>query len=202
MADPYIKSLHIIFIVTWFAGLFYIVRLFVYQTEALAKPEPERTILAKQLNLMANRLWYIITWPSAVITLILGGTMIAQFPEMLKLPFMHIKLTFVFLLYVYHFYCHRIYKQLQNGIAKYSSTQLRIINEGATLILISVVFIIVLKNQFDWIKGTLGFILVTVALMIAIKIYKRIREKKNSWYEIVERSIGSCPIGFGSELRW
>ena len=68
----YVKALHIIFIVTWFAGLFYIVRLFVYQREALDKEEPERSIIGSQLALMAGRLWYMITWPSAVLTLIFG----------------------------------------------------------------------------------------------------------------------------------
>jgi len=178
MADLYVKSLHIIFIVTWFAGLFYIVRLFIYQREAMDKPEPDRTILGDQLKLMANRLWFIITWPSAMITLILGGIMIYQYPAMLELPFMHIKLTFVVLLYIYHFMCHKLYKQLQNDIMRYTSNQLRIWNEISTLILISVVFIIVLKNEFDWIKGTIGFFLVAVTLMIAIKIYKRLRSKK------------------------
>lgn len=179
MADPYIKALHIIFIVTWFAGLFYIVRLFIYQTEALAKDEPEKSILSAQLSLMARRLWTIITWPSAIITLILGTTMIVQYPTMLQLPYMHIKLGFVLLLYIYHFYCQRIYSQLQKGIAKFTSTQLRVINEVATLILIAVVFLIVLKNQLDWIKGTLGFVGVTVVLMIAIKLYKKLRESKS-----------------------
>lgn len=179
MADPYIKALHIIFIVTWFAGLFYIVRLFIYQTEALAKDEPEKSILSAQLSLMAKRLWTIITWPSAIITLILGTTMIIQYPTMLQLPYMHIKLGFVLLLYVYHFYCQRIYSQLQKGIAKFTSAQLRVINEIATLILIAVVFLIVLKNQLDWIKGTLGFVGVTVVLMIAIKLYKKLRESKS-----------------------
>ena len=178
MADPYIKALHIIFIVTWFAGLFYTVRLFIYQTEALEKPEPDRTILHKQLSQMANRLWYIIAWPSSILTLILGTWMVVQFPAMLKLPFMHIKLSFVVLLYAYHLYCHKLYKALQRGEARWSSTRLRIFNEIATLILISVVFIIVLKNELDWLKGTLGFLLVTIALMIAIKIYKNIRTKK------------------------
>ncbi len=177
MANLYVKALHIIFIVTWFAGLFYIVRLFIYQTEALLKPEPDKTILSDQLKIMANRLWTIITWPSAIITLILGSIMIYEYPGMLELPFMHVKLSFVLLLYVYHFYCHKIYKQLQNGVAKFSSNQLRIINEVATLILISVVFLIVLKNELNWLKATGVFILVTVALMIAIKIYKRIRTK-------------------------
>ena len=178
MADPYIKALHIIFVVTWFAGLFYIVRLFIYQTEALEKPEPDRSILLKQLSLMANRLWYIIGWPSAIMTLIFGTWMVVELPAMLKLPFMHIKLSFVLLLYIYHLYCHKLYKELQKGIARFTSTQLRIFNEAATLILISVVFIIVLKNEFNWIKGTLGFVLVTVALMIAIQMYKKIRTKK------------------------
>jgi len=177
MANLYVKALHIIFIVTWFAGLFYIVRLFIYQTEALLKPEPDKTILSDQLKIMANRLWTIIAWPSAIITLILGSIMIYEYPGMLELPFMHVKLSFVLLLYVYHFYCHKIYKQLQNGVAKFSSNQLRIINEVATLILISVVFLIVLKNELNWLKATGVFILVTVALMIAIKIYKRIRTK-------------------------
>lgn len=179
MADPYIKALHIIFIVTWFAGLFYIVRLFVYQTEALEKDEPERSILSQQLAIMSKRLWMIITWPSAIITLILGISMIVNYPTMLKLPYMHIKLSFVLLLYVYQIYCHKIYRELQQGVAKLSSLQLRILNEVATVILISVVFLIVLKSQLDWIKGTVGFVLVTVGLMIAIKAYKKLREKKS-----------------------
>ena len=126
---------------------------------------------------MANRLWYIIAWPSAIITLILGGIMIYQYPGMLDLPFMHIKLIFVLLLYIYHLYCHRIYKQLQNDLAKFTSMQLRMINEIATLILISVVFLIVLKNELNWLKATGVFILVTIALVLAIRIYKRIRTK-------------------------
>ena len=177
MANLYIKALHIIFVVTWFAGLFYIARLFIYHTEALLKPEPEKSILSNQLKIMSRRLWTIIAWPSAIITLILGGIMIYQYPGMLELSFMHVKLTFVILLYAYHLYCHRIYKQLQNDIARFSSTQLRIINEIATLILISVVFLIVLKNELNWLKATGVFILVTIALMVAIKIYKRIRTK-------------------------
>ena len=177
MANLYIKALHIIFVVTWFAGLFYIPRIFIYHTEALEKPEPEKSILSKQLKIMANRLWYIIAWPSAIITLILGGIMIYQYPGMLDLPFMHIKLIFVLLLYIYHLYCHRIYKQLQNDLAKFTSMQLRMINEIATLILISVVFLIVLKNELNWLKATGVFILVTIALVLAIRIYKRIRTK-------------------------
>lgn len=179
MADPYIKALHIIFIVTWFAGLFYIVRLFVYQTEALQKKEPDRSILSDQLALMAKRLWLIITWPSAIITLILGSWIIIDYPTMLQLPYMHIKLSLVILLYVYQFYCHRVYLKLQRKVAPLSSMQLRLLNEVATIILIAVVFIIVLKNEFDWIKGTVGFFLVAIILALAARWYKRWREKRN-----------------------
>lgn len=173
----YIKSLHIIFVVTWFAGLFYIVRLFIYQTEALQKSEPERGILHAQLSKMARLLWNVITWPSAIITLILATSLLVLQPFWLQQPFMHIKLGFVLFLYLYHFSCHYIYKKLQKGEVKYSSTQLRIWNEVATLFLVAVVFLIVLKNELDWIWGIIGFIGLGVLLMVSIKIYKALREK-------------------------
>ena len=178
MSYLYLKALHIIFVITWFAGLFYIVRLFIYHSEALEKEEPEKSILSKQLGLMSRKLWYIITWPSAILTLIFGTSLLTVQPSWLSMPFMHIKLTFVFLLYLYHFACHKLFLQLQRDIAKYSSTQLRVFNEIATLILFAVVFLIVLKNQLSWIWGTLGLISFAFVLMIAIKLYKRFREKK------------------------
>ncbi len=173
----YVKALHIIFVVTWFAGLFYIVRLFIYHTEALEKDEPERSILSEQLGLMSKRLWFIITWPSAIITLILGGTILWLNPAWLKEPFMHVKLTFVFILYGYHFSCHRIFKMLQHGIVKFSSTQLRMFNEVSTIILFAVVFLIVLKSAVDWIWGVIGLLGLAVVMMLAVKLYKRKREK-------------------------
>lgn len=175
-----LKALHIIFIVTWFAGLFYIVRIFIYQTEALAKPEPDRSILHDQLSKMARLLWFVIACPSAIITLIFGVSLLVAQPQWLKMPFMHIKLTFVLLLYLYHLGCHRLYKQLQNGVAKYSSTQLRVWNEVATIILVSVVFLIVKKDQISWLWGTLGIISFAIVLMAAVRIYKKIRERKAS----------------------
>lgn len=175
-----LKALHIIFIVTWFAGLFYIVRLFIYQTEALAQNEPDRSILHTQLSKMARLLWFVITWPSAIITLIFGVSLLVAQPQWLKMPFMHIKLTFVLLLYLYQLGCHRVYKQLQNGISRYSSTQLRVWNEVATIILVAVVFLIVKKDQISWLWGTLGIISFAIILMAAVRIYKKIREGKAS----------------------
>lgn len=175
-----VKALHIIFVVTWFAGLFYIVRLFIYHTEALQKDEPERSILHNQLKLMTRRLWLVIAWPSAILTLLFGSWLIIKQPEWLKMPFMHIKLTFVTFLYLYHFSCNYLYRQLQQGVARYSSNQLRIWNEVATLILVAIVFLIVVKNEISWIWGTIGIIAFAVVLMLAVKIYKRIREKNHA----------------------
>ena len=174
-----LKAVHVIFIVTWFAGLFYIVRLFIYQTEALEKEEPERSILHQQLSKMARLLWYVITWPSAIITLIMGTSLIISQPSWLNFPFMKIKLVFVFSLFLYQFGCHYLYINLQKGVARFSSFQLRIWNEVATIILIAVVFLIIKKDQISWLWGTLGIISTALILMIAIKIYKKIRNTKS-----------------------
>jgi putative membrane protein len=173
----YIKSLHLIFIVTWFAGLFYIVRLFVYQIEALGKPSPDKEILGDQLALMAKRLWYIITWPSAVLTLIFAPILLSLRHHLLEEPWMIVKLGFVVLLYIYHLKCHQIFKQLQKGVVNYSSNYMRIFNEGATVILFSVVFLVIVRHEISWIFGVLGIISFSIVLMILFKIYKRFRER-------------------------
>lgn len=172
----YLKALHIIFIVTWFSGLFYIVRLFIYHVEANDLDQTERNVLQSQYKLMSKRLWYMITWPSAILTLIFGSTLLYTIPFYLTMPWMHIKLAFVFLLFVYHFICHRIFKQLQSNQFKWSSTQLRIWNEVATLILFAIVFLVVLKNSLSWIWGVTGIISFGILLMVLIKVYKNFRK--------------------------
>jgi putative membrane protein len=174
----YIKSLHLIFVITWFAGLFYIVRLFVYQIEANEKPSPEREILLAQYKIMTYRLWFIITWPSAVLATIFALWLLHLMPGWLLMPWMQVKLGFVVLLLAYHLKCHQIYSQLQNDHFKYSSNFMRLWNEGATIILFSVVFLVILKNAFNWIYGVIGIILFSVLIMLGFKFYKRIREKK------------------------
>src|SRR4051812_37425931 len=142
----YLKAVHIIFIVTWFAGMFYIVRLFIYNTEANDKPDPERSILQKQFGIMIKRLWLGITWPSAIITLILGPWLMLSgnwdkviFEEPGR--WLLIKLIFVILLYLYHFSLHKIYKQETQNIFRYSSQKLRIWNEVATIFLVAIVML-------------------------------------------------------------
>ena len=176
MTFLYLKAVHIIFIVTWFAGLFYMPRIFVYIVEAHGKPEPEKSILLKQLKMMASRLWFAITWPSAIITLGIGTSLIINQPEWLQQGFMHVKLTLVFLLYLYHFSIHVIFRQLNSDVVKYSSQQLRFWNEVATLFLISIVFIIVLKSALSMVWGLIGLITISILITVGIRIYKKFRK--------------------------
>lgn len=178
MTFLYLKAVHIIFIVTWFAGLFYMPRLFVYILESHGKPEPEKSILLTQLNMMARRLWYGITWPSAVITLGLGTALIVHQPEWLTQGFMHLKLTLVFFLYMYHFSLQHVLNQVRKGVVRYSSQQMRLWNEVATLFLISIVFIIVLKNALSMVWGLVGLIAVTGLILAGMTVYKRYRKNK------------------------
>lgn len=173
----YIKSLHLIFVITWFAGLFYIPRLFVYQIEAFHKSAPEKEILGKQLKLMAKRLWTIITWPSAILAISFAVWLIILVPSWLEQSWMHVKLGFVIVLILYHIQTHNYYKQLQKDIVKKSSNFMRLWNEGATFILFAVVFLVILKNALSWIFGVIGIVVLGVLLMLGFKVYKRIRSK-------------------------
>ncbi|WP_369047637.1 CopD family protein [Tenacibaculum sp. UWU-22] len=176
----YVKALHIIFVVTWFSGLFYMVRLFIYHVEAEKKTEPAKEILQTQYKLMEKRLWYIITWPSAILASFFAFWMLYKNSIYLKMRWMHVKLAFVIALYFYHASCHIIYKQLQRNEIKQSAFKLRIWNEVATILLFAIVFLVVLQNAINWIWGVVGILLVSILLMLSVRLYKKIRTKK-SW---------------------
>ena len=106
-----IKSLHIIFVITWFAGLFYIPRLFIYYIDATKKTSTERNILTNQFSIMMNRLWYIITWPSSILALIFGFWLLILVPQWLYQNWMIAKLFFVLALVIYHLKTHFILKE-------------------------------------------------------------------------------------------
>ena len=177
---PYIKSLHLIFVITWFAGLFYIVRLFVYQIEAATKPSPDREILSAQYKLMSYRLWYIITWPSAVLASVFAFMLLYLMPGFLHENWMLVKLGFVFLLYLYHAKCQQIFVQLQNDQINYTSNFMRLWNEGATLILFSVVFLVIVRSAINWIFGVIGIVVFSILVMVGFKMYKRIRDRNRN----------------------
>ncbi|TDH26114.1 protoporphyrinogen IX oxidase [Segetibacter sp. 3557_3] len=175
----YLKALHIIFIVTWFSGMFYIVRLFIYNAEAAQKTGVEREVLQKQYEIMIKRLWFGITWPSAVLTLIFGPLVMYTFGYFSPVPgWLWIKLAFVLLLYCYHYSLHLIYRQQMRGLFSISSQKLRVWNEVATIFLVAIVMLVVVKQNMSWAWGLGGLLLFVVLLMSAIKIYKSIRDKK------------------------
>ncbi len=170
------KCIHIIFVVSYFAGIFYMVRLFIYHTEALEKEEPERSILHKQFSFMEERLWNIITVP-ALILMVLSG--IYMFYAMQWVYFtqgwMHVKLLFIVFLFVYHYYSWRLMKRLQAGQTTLTSVQLRMLNEVATIILFVVVFAVVFKNLFItyWYVALLAFIAMGVLIMLVVKLVNK-----------------------------
>ena len=176
----YVLALQIIFVVTWFAGLFYIVRLFVYHAEAEKKPSPEKEILQAQYKIMEKRLWYGITWPSLFFTYIFGSWMLWDSYGLNIPAWLLLKLCFVFGLTLYHMRCHVMFGQFQKDVVKSTSFKLRIWNEVATLFLVSIAFIVVLKDTLNYIWAMLGFILFSVTIFLAIKIYRKGRKEEGN----------------------
>lgn len=168
------KALHIIGIVVWFAGLFYIGRLFVYHREVETRPEVEQIILKAQFELMERRLWYAITWPGMVVSLGMGLGLLYWH----GLPsWIHAKLALVALLVVYHFQCGLLRKKLLEGSCQWSGRQLRMFNELPSLLLIMIVFVVVLKNALSWPIFLLSMVGVILVMGGSFQIYAKIRKR-------------------------
>jgi putative membrane protein len=175
MAYYWFKAFHIIGVVVWFAGLFYLVRLFIYHAEAEAEPEPARSILKQLFAILEKRLYSIITTPGMVVTVAMAIGLLTQMPDVLKAGWMHVKLGLVGLLLIYHFYCRRLMKQLERGECRWSGQQLRALNEAPTLLLVLVVMLVVFKNNLPT-SATTWLLVGLIALMLAtIQLYARKR---------------------------
>ena len=177
MDTNYFKALHVIFVTTWFAGLFYIVRLFIYHREASDRSSQEKKILVDQFLIMEKRLWYGITWPSCILTIVFGLAMIHDYFPITEHPWLIAKLIFVLFLFLYHLSCGHILKSFHQENYKYTSLQLRIWNEVATIFLVSIIFLVVLKDILSLGYGLLGLFLLTFFLGMGIKIYRKKRLK-------------------------
>ncbi|KQC02476.1 CopD family protein [Pedobacter sp. Hv1] len=175
----YFLSVHVVFVISWMAGLFYILSLFIYHTEANDKPEPDRSVLVAQFLKMEATLWKIIATPAMIISVLAGASMLYLNPSLLEADWMMVKLGFVIALIIYHFICQRIVKQLQAGIYKMNSFQLRLWRELATIFMVAIVFTVILKNAVDWIYGLIGIMGLALVIMFAVKAYKRYREKNS-----------------------
>ncbi|OKH51897.1 TIGR00701 family protein [Calothrix sp. HK-06] len=175
MAYSWFKAFHIIGVVVWFAGLFYLVRLFIYHIEAEQEPEPAKTILQKQYQIMEKRLYNIITTPGMLVTVACAVGLLVSQPDWLHQTWLHVKLGFVVLLLGYHHYCKRLMKQLEAGTCKWTSKQMRALNEAPTLLLVAIVLLAVFKNSLPT-DTTVWVIFGLVVLMaVTIQLYARKR---------------------------
>jgi putative membrane protein len=174
----YAKAIHIIFVICWMAGLFYMPRLFVYHTEAKGRPGSEYQILHKQFSIMENRLWWVITTPSMYITVVSALLLLCINPGLLSMGWMQMKLFFVGGMVFYHFKTQHIMFQLRDERSTWTSARLRMWNEVSTILLFAIVFVVVLKSALNWVYGVLGLLGLTIALMLLVKAYKTYRRSK------------------------
>jgi putative membrane protein len=174
---PWFRAFHLIGIVVWFAGLFYLVRLFVYHAETAEKPEPAKTILKDQYELMEKRLYNIITTPGMIVTVVMAIGLISTEPEVMKSGWLHIKLAFVALLLFYHFYCGRIMKKLARGECQWTGQQFRALNEAPTLLLVVIVLLATFKGNLPLDLTTWLIVGLVILMAASIQFYAKIRRQ-------------------------
>lgn len=181
MSDNYLiyKAIHVIFVVSYFAGLFYIVRLMIYHTETQQMEEPKKSILQDQYTYMEKKLWNVITAPALVILITMGLNMLYKNQGLLHMPWMKSKLGMISVLLIYHFWCWRTLKQIQNKVFKYTSVQLRMMNELATILLFVIVFAVIQKTDFgrDWYWSIVSFFGCGILLMLIVRLINRNNKK-------------------------
>ena len=169
------KTFHIIGVVVWFAGLFYLVRLFIYHVEAAEQEQPIRAAFEQQYGLMERRLANIITTPGMAVAVSCAVGLLVVNPSWLQQSWMHAKLLFVTFLLGYHWLCYRLMGQLQRGECNWSGRQLRALNELPTLLLVIVVLLVVFKQQFPTGAATWLTVGLVVFMAASIQFYARWR---------------------------
>jgi protoporphyrinogen IX oxidase len=178
MAYFWFKSFHIIGIVVWFAGLFYLVRLYVYHAEANEKPEPDRTILKNQYKIMEKRLYDLITTPGMVVAVVMAIALLKTQPELLQDRWLHWKLLLVVGLLAYHFYCGWLLKQLADDKIVFTGQQFRGLNEVPTVFLVGIVLLAVFKNSLPLNATVWGIAAMIVVMIVTIQLYAKKRKEK------------------------
>ncbi len=176
-----LKAFHIIFMVSYFAGIFYLVRLFVYYKDTDEFEAGKKEILREQYVFMARRLWNIITVPAGVIMLVTGLSLIYLNFGLMKTPWFHLKLTFLIGLAFYHYWCWKKVLQMKNlkgDILPIKNIKLRQANEIATFILFLVVFTVILKSWVleYWWQLITGFFVLVVAIMLTVKLVNKAKK--------------------------
>lgn len=177
VADLYsvAKALHLIGMVSWMSGAFYLVRIFVYHAEAMSRQEPEKSILARQFSVMEWKVYRIILVPSVVITWVFGVMLLSIQPIWLQQPWIHAKLLFVFIFTGYTHYCKGQIRRLENGTSTLTHLNFRAINEVPTIILVAAVFLAVFKTNINWWYLAIGLITFSVLIFSQVR---RVNKKR------------------------
>ena len=173
------KTLHIVGVVVWFAGLFDLVRLFIYHREAEALEPSLKQAFQQQYGLMERRLANIITTPGMVVAVVCAVGLLIVNPDWLHQGWMHAKLAFVAALLAYHAYCYRLMGQLQQNTCQLSGGQLRALNELPTLLLVIVVMLVVFKTQFPTGAATWLIVGLVIFMAASIQFYARWRRLRS-----------------------
>lgn len=177
-----LKALHIIGFVVWFAGLFYLVRMFVYHTEAYDKEQPEQDILRKQLHMMETKVYKIICTPGMLLTWICGIMMIIDYGmDWFRVnSWLHVKLLLILLLTGYHHYCKTLIKKLEIAKTGFTSFQFRLFNELPSLFLIAIVLLAVFRNKLNFLYAIIGILIAALLMYLIARAYKNKREKTSN----------------------
>ena len=175
MAYLWFKSFHIVGMVAWFAGMFYLPRLFLYHAEAYEQPEPAQGILKSQYQIMEKRLYRIIMTPAMLLTVIMAIGLIYTEPEILQETWLHIKLGFVAILLGYHHLCGRLIKQFTKDECKWTGQQFRWFNEVPTIFFVLIVMLVVFKGSLPTDGATFLIAAMVIAFAIAIQLYAKKR---------------------------
>lgn len=168
----YFKILHIIFMVSWFAGLFFLGRMLIYQNEAIETND--ESIFNLTLK-GAKRVWYIITLPSLILTTFFGLSLalnIGAFRE----GWMHLKLMFVLAFIFYNFYLNSLRIKLSKKAKTMKNWKMRLLNEVPFFFLVTIVFTVYMKNLFSGIWALL--VVIMFASFISFLIYLKKRKNK------------------------
>lgn len=176
----HLKALELFALVAWFAGTFHVVRLFVAHREAMAKWEPDRTILTKQFAAMEHGALFYVIWPAVILMVLIGGWMLYLRPDLLKWSFMHVFLGYMAVLLVYHGSAHGLYKRLKRGEVKWSVLQLRVWAQGATLLLFCLIVLVLLRSRMTWVWGSVGSLVVGAVVMLVVSSMRKPAEPKSN----------------------
>lgn len=175
MTYLWFKALHLVGVVAWFAGMFYLPRLFVYHAEANEQPEAVRAVLQPQYQIMETRLYRIIMTPALVVTVAMAIGMLVSNPDLLKDTWLHVKLGLVLILIGYHHLCGRLIKEMAVGKFRFTGQQFRWFNEFPTVLFFVVVLLAVFKNSFPTSAATWAVVAMVVAMAAVIQLYARKR---------------------------